>query len=511
MKSYLAYIRVSTVRQGERGSSLHEQRDAIENYARRNGLAISGWVEEMETAAKQGRRAFNRMLAELGRNRIAGVIIHKIDRSSRNLRDWARLGELMDRGVEVHFVQDNIDLTTRGGRLSADIQAVVAADYSRNLRDEVRKGVLGRLKQGFYPFHAPLGYLDCGTARTKAIDPQRGSLIRHAFELYATGNFSIELLAVEMAALGLRTASGRPLPKSHVASILHNPFYMGLMRYPSTGQVFEGKHEPLIPAALFNRIQRILEGRLYPRTQIHRFLFRRLIRCASCGRSLTGERQKGNVYYRCHSYACRGVSLAEREVTNVVIRELGFLRLDEQDIGDFRDVLHEELQESEACSAAKAAQLERELSLVKQRLERLTDALLDDTIDKAAHDARRESLLRQKRELEDRLQHDTSTTAGDVVNRFEQAFAAQQTYLGGTEDEKRNLVGVLGSNLVAHGKNVEFPMHSPFRELREWRRTDGSWPRRSAVRTKGPELARRRRTRAKAFVKRLALRMAEGV
>ena len=56
MKRYFAYIRVSTVRQGERGSSLQEQKSAIEAYARRLNLSIAEWFEEMETAAKQGRR-----------------------------------------------------------------------------------------------------------------------------------------------------------------------------------------------------------------------------------------------------------------------------------------------------------------------------------------------------------------------------------------------------------------------------------------------------------------------
>lgn len=151
MKAYFAYTRVSTVKQGERGSSLQEQKSAIEAYASRHGLLVADWFEETETAAKIGRRMFNRMLAELGKGQVAGVIIHKIDRSARNLKDWAHLGELIDQGVEVHFAHESIDLASRGGRLSADIQAVVSADYIRNLKQEVRKGFYGRLKQGFYP------------------------------------------------------------------------------------------------------------------------------------------------------------------------------------------------------------------------------------------------------------------------------------------------------------------------------------------------------------------------
>jgi CheY-like chemotaxis protein len=53
---------------------------------------------------------------------------------------------------------EGVDLRTVSGRLSADIQAVVAAHYSRNLLEETKKGLYGRLKQGFYPLRAPIGY-----------------------------------------------------------------------------------------------------------------------------------------------------------------------------------------------------------------------------------------------------------------------------------------------------------------------------------------------------------------
>ena len=108
MKRYYAYIRVSTTKQGERGSSLQEQRTAIENYARRYELPIEAWYEEQETAATRGRRVFSQMLSGLNHGKAHGVIIHKIDRSARNLRDWADLGELIDRGIEVHFAYEKI-------------------------------------------------------------------------------------------------------------------------------------------------------------------------------------------------------------------------------------------------------------------------------------------------------------------------------------------------------------------------------------------------------------------
>src|ERR1039458_2891405 len=112
MNQYFAYIRVSTARQGEQGVSLEQQRDAINQYAERNRMELAQWFEERETAARAGRPVFGQMIRLLKSGKARGVLIHKIDRSARNLKDWADLGEIIDRGVEVHFA-NHVAIATR--------------------------------------------------------------------------------------------------------------------------------------------------------------------------------------------------------------------------------------------------------------------------------------------------------------------------------------------------------------------------------------------------------------
>ena len=321
MKSYFAYMRVSTAKQGL-GVARPEQRDAVERYAAHHKLHIRDWFEERETAAKRGRSVFNRMLADLRRSIASGVIIHKIDRSARNLRDWADLGELVDSGCEVHFATESLDLNSRGGRLSADIQAVVAADYIRNLREETRKGFYGRLKQGLYPIQAPIGYLDQGGGKPKVPDPVQGPFIRQAFELYASGRFSLNTLRDELYACGLRSKTGRKVSINCLSKVLNNPFYIGIIRIKRTGETFSGIHEPLVPVPTFNRVRQILTGKTNRRVSVHDFLFRRMVSCASCRCHLIGERQKERVYYRCHSLRCRGRSIREDRLNDAIVAQL---------------------------------------------------------------------------------------------------------------------------------------------------------------------------------------------
>ena len=219
MPTYIAYTRVSSIRQMQ-GVSLAEQRAAIERYAAAKGLHINQWFEEVRTATCH-RRVFENIMRILQDEKDVGLILHKMDRGVRNLKDWAALGELIDRGVDVRFAHDGLDLETRGGRLTADIQAVIAADYIRNLLEEVRKGMHGRLEQGLYPFQAPLGYRDQGRGRAKTPDPIVAPLVIYAFRAYATGEYSCSNLSPQVPRINtdkLISDNLPPFPRRHPPS-----------------------------------------------------------------------------------------------------------------------------------------------------------------------------------------------------------------------------------------------------------------------------------------------------
>jgi site-specific DNA recombinase len=492
MKSYFAYIRVSTAKQGEHGSSLQEQRSAIEAYAARHGLTIGEWFEERETAAKLGRTQFNLMIGRLGRREAAGVVIHKIDRSARNLRDWARLGDLMDRGIDVRFAHESLDLGSRGGRLAADIQAVVAADYVRNLRDEVRKGFNGRLAQGLYPLPAPVGYCDMGGGRAKQIDPIKGPLVRTAFELYATQRYSVDELREELAKRGLRNRRGSPLVRNAVWMMLRNPFYMGLIHVGRPKRFYQGVHEPVVPKALFDRVQAILSGKSYLKGGKHDFAFSRLIKCAGCDRVLVGERQKTHTYYRCHTDSCRGTSLREQDVQAELRTLLSFIALDDGEIRELRD-LREQFQ---ASDAEERATLLREAKLAvgrcDDRLQRLTDAFLDGAIDGELFEARKASLLSERRGLQDAITRPVvEGPTLTLLRKLELGNVALQKAEIGNSEKTREAACLITSNLVAAGKELGFAMLFPFDLVLKQRNLSNGGPYQASSRIGGTWFASR--------------------
>jgi site-specific DNA recombinase len=310
--TFIAYARVSTQKQEEQSVSLQEQRYAITNYAQKHQLRIDVWHEETVTAGKLGRKEFAKVikLVNSGQGK-TGLLMHKIDRGARNLKDWAAIGELMDQGVDIRFVHDDLDMQTRGGRLTADLQAVIAADFIRNLRDEVKKGIQGRLRQGLYPFKAPRGYLDQGGGRAKTPDPIIAPLVVAAFKLYASGQYSLAALSDGLAVRGLVSALGNPLPSTTLSKLLHNPFYVGDLVV--AGKTYVGKHQPLVSRELFDHVQTVLKMRRPNKKTKHHFMYRRRLQCSSCRRCLIGEKQKNYIYYRCGK--CRGVCVREDRIS----------------------------------------------------------------------------------------------------------------------------------------------------------------------------------------------------
>jgi site-specific DNA recombinase len=470
MLRLFAYIRVSTTRQGTLGVSLVEQRDRIVQFCRRENLTVTRWFEEQETAAKRGRPVWNDMVKRIRHGEADGIVIHKIDRSARNLKDWADLGELIDQGVVVRFVNENLDLGTRGGRLTADIQAVVAADFIRNSREEVKKGLYGRLKQGIYPFAAPIGYLNRGKGKLKIFDPERAPFVKVGFELYATGLYTLETLRDELARRGLTNRNGIALSRDGLWLMLTNPFYIGIMRLKKSGETFPGLHEPLIHARIFEKVDAVLHGRSFTHVEKHDYLFRRRFTCKTCGRALTASSQKGHVYYRCHTKTCEVTCVREESIETAVLGAFRKVRFPVE----LRAALHATLKQKserfavtqENARKSARASLER----VDGRLARLTDAYVDGTLERDLFLDRKAELLMERVRFRDQLteaEADPARHLRHVEEKLQLAENAEIHYKLGSSAERRRLLEKLTCNRTASGKNVDVPLLPPFDRLAE--------------------------------------------
>jgi len=445
MKKYFGYVRVSTVKQGD-GVSLESQREAIIAFAEQHNITITNWFEEKVTAAKRGRPLFNKMVSSLKRGQASGVIFYKIDRSTRNFADWAKIGDLAEDGIEVHFATETLDFNSRGGRLSADMQVVMATDYIRGLRADSIRGQHGRLKQGIYPFKAPLGYLDAGKGKPKTVDPVRGPLIRVLFELYATGNYSLWSIVPEIEKRGLTSSNGKALPKTSIEKILRNPFYAGVMKVRTSNQSYLGIHDPLISVDLYRRVEDVRFNRNNKKSTKHNHRYRGLITCGGCGRSLVPEKQKGHVYYRCHKPLCPTKTIREDIIEAKMKAFLSSISLGGDQLDTLKQHAHQWIQDADKERLAIQADLE--VTKVSERISRLTDKFVDDLIDVETYNAKKADLLLQQQKWQ-ALKKQKVTDAQKLarleklLERLKNAYSA---YCIGSTERKREIMLFASSN-----------------------------------------------------------------
>jgi hypothetical protein len=322
------------------------------------------------------------------------------------------------------------------------------------------------LKQGIYPLGAPIGYLNQGGGKPKIPDPQRAPLVKEAFELYGTGAYSLRPLSDELYKRGLRTKSGKKLDANRLDKLLHNPFYMGLIRM--SGEVYPGIHEPLISKATFERVQRALSGKNTSQVIVHDFLFRRMLKCAHCGYRMIGETHKGFIYYRCHTKSCPTVAIREEVATEAIQAKLRPIHFEEHEIKELRDIVLEQLNETTARREAHLHTLTLQLENLRARLSRLVDAYTDGMLDKELFAEKKLALLMEQRDLQDErndMQHGQSHVERKLDEILEQLKSPHLSYEYGTIVERRDFLNELASNIEVDRKDVAITLRSPFREI----------------------------------------------
>lgn len=404
---FLAYVRVSSKDQS-RGTSLVEQKSYIEKYAISKGFIIDKFYGEVESASKTGREIFDEMIKRLKRNHLKGIIFHKVDRSARNPKDQAMLYDLMQQGYELHFVSEGLNTTDPVGRNMMYMLWGMASGYSENLKNEINKGILGRLKQGKYPLPPPLGYKPLGKDCTKVIDPIKGPIIKQLFQDYGSGNYSGQDLIRKARKMGLTNRNGQILNRNALYNILSNTFYYGLITHKKG--VFEGEHEPLISQQLFKKVQYVMSQRGFKRNNHFQYVFRGLLKCSACGRPLRVMTSKKRwKYYMCRDWNCGVKTIAEPLLESQVINQLHDLEFNSEDEEAFKKALSSFRKTAQKSKEDQLKILDLEINNTESRIQSLLNKYIEQKIDEETYSKTRTALLERKNELKDqRFSLDTS-------------------------------------------------------------------------------------------------------
>jgi len=347
------YLRVSTEDQVREGYSLEVQEENLKAYAEREQHqvykvyrddGISGYTKE--------RPALIKLLQDAKDNKFDLVIVYKLDRFSRNLRDLLNIvEELSAYNVGFKSATEPFDTTNSAGKLMFQ-QLGSFAEFERNrIKERVFPGMIKGVLAGHWQGarFAPFGYHYIKEKQLLELIPEEAEIVKMIYSMYLSGKTTSEITA-HLYHHAYKTRTGIKFHSKLVCDILKNKFYTGKIvwnrkhyskkektkggygkgyRYlpGNVSDVVEGqgKHASIISDDDFKRVQLRLANNTKRIRRIfnkHEHLLTGILRCGLCGCSYlgmtntanhkTGERKK---WYRCRLKGeTRGIECNNRNI-----------------------------------------------------------------------------------------------------------------------------------------------------------------------------------------------------
>jgi site-specific DNA recombinase len=476
---YFLYCRKSLEDEDRQVLSNPSQRsEAEKRFAAETDAQIVDVFEEAMSAKAPGRPVFNAMLARLEAGEADGIIAWAPDRLARNSVDGGRIVYLLDTGAlrDLKFLTYTFENNPQGKFMLA-IMFGQSKYYSDALSENVKRGNRAKLENGWRPNHAPLGYLNDPVSRTIIPDPDRFPLVRRIFEMVLSGTHSTgEILRIARDEWGFRTPQrkrrgGAPLAASALYKMLGNRFYAGVIVW--AGAIYRGSHQALLTADEFEAVQRRLKHRDARRPKRYEFAFTGLLKCGSCGLSVTAEHKRNRqghqyVYYHCTKRKvgprCPEGVIQERDLEAQFVAFLETLTIHPLIEEWVQEELVQADRDQEALDDAVQRSLAATAAETRAQLAELTSLRLRRLISDEEFLAERQRLQLAVLKVDGKL----SATA-DPPDRFEPLrdvilarSKAVEWFRRGTSRDKRLILKTVGSNPTLSGKKLSIQAAKPF-------------------------------------------------
>ena len=471
-RKFFIYTRKSTDTEDRQVRSISDQLAELKELAVKEQIEVVDIFVEKQTAKAPGRPVFNEMLLRIEQNEANGILAWHPDRLARNSVDGGKIIYLLDTGkiAELKFPTFWCDPTPQG-KFMLSIAFSQSKYYVDNLSENIKRGHRNKVKDGIWPQMAPLGYVNV-KGQGIAPHPEYAPLIKKTFEAYVTGNFTLRAVREKFNALGLKGKSDGELAVSNYQKILKNPIYTGLMRY--NGEIFEGKHKPIISKKLFDQCQEVMMRKSKPHSKgLKTYLYRGFFHCGECGCFITTETQKGHNYLHCtkRKNPCSQKYVREEIITSQIKEEIQKVSLPlawtKWMIEENQKDQSSELQASELF----AQKTKNAISLLDSKIEKLMTAYLENALSLEEYREAKNKLVNQKQLLKEKLQAFEQKTN----NRFELTenflklnLEAKELANERTGKENLHLFKKIGSNFIIEARTVSLEPRSAWRILSDW-------------------------------------------
>ena len=217
----IGYIRVSTDKQADKGCSLEAQSEKIRAMAVVQGTEVADLIVDAGESAKNLKRpGMERMLQLVQAGEVDKVIVAKLNRLTRSVRDLADLLEIFQRkGVSLVSVAESLDTGSAAGRLVLNIMVSVSQWDREAIGERTRDALQLKRSRLEYLGNAPYGFRLA--ADRKHVEPDRGeqSILKRIRGLRQDG-LNLRAIAAELNRRRLTTRQGSCWRMEYVARLL---------------------------------------------------------------------------------------------------------------------------------------------------------------------------------------------------------------------------------------------------------------------------------------------------
>ncbi len=343
------YIRVSTDAQYEEGYSVDAQKEKLEAYCHLKDIeSYEFYIDGGWSGSNMMRPDMQRMIEDIKNHEVDKVIVYKLDRLSRSQKDTIFLLEDIFIPNDCNFISmnENFDTTTPYGKAMIGILSVFAQLERENIRERTRMGMYERVKSGLWMGggRVPFGY-DYDPEKDVLVPNEHADDVRKIYNLYLQGYSPNKISEMFDVANDCQ-----------VSNILERVTYIGKIQF--RGELFDGRHEPIIDEATWNAVQAERKRRAVKKTVTSDYLLTGLLYCARCGAKMRYQKWgKNGLKIYCYSQQksrpklvkdpnCDNEKLDACDIERIVVEQLF------EHTNDIKNGLNKNTRKSPTVSAA---------------------------------------------------------------------------------------------------------------------------------------------------------------
>jgi site-specific DNA recombinase len=482
------YARYSSSNQRE--ESIEAQVRACQDYAQRNGLKIIGvYADSAKTGTNAEREQFKRMIDDSSKGKFRYVIIHKLDRFSRDRYDSVTFKrKLKINGVTLRSVLENLDGSPESQILESLLEGM-AAYYSQNLSRECLKG---QLENGYKCIHnggiPPLGYDVDEQTRKYVINEEEANIVRYVFSKYAEG-MGYNTIIANMNEMGWHSKRGNVFGKNSLYDLLKNPKYIGVYTFNmrlekdvtgTRNPQFKPKNEWIyiengMPSIIDRETFDIVQSKMAHNKKVagnfkakRVYLLAGLLKCGECGASMWGKShtdgRHGLLYlnYECCTKTskqnCRSKGVKKESIENYVLDELQDTLFSDNSIKRLASMLSEYSVKTRNESQKEIEGAISELDEIKAKIDRIIQLVADSgiSIDTVKGELKRleERKLAVEGYLQEiRMKENTSAVSEEMI--FGMINKSKELVRVRNISECRNIIGNYVESVTVYRDKVE--------------------------------------------------------